>query len=116
VDALYRLPSQVRGFAIFTLSRDPEWYAGDSPRCDKPQGCTRYALDVDEQGTVDSGFTGAAGIGQCYQAAESEAAGRSTPPAAGCWRPCGLLAGATAPTSLPEPCALLSADRGQLRP
>ncbi|MGN6672570.1 MAG: hypothetical protein ACTHMA_04670 [Thermomicrobiales bacterium] len=116
VDALYRLPSQVRGFAIFTLSRDPEWYAGDSPQCDKPQGCTRYALDVDEQGAIDPGFTGAAGIGRCYQAAGSETTARDMPPAAGCWRPCGLLAGATAPTGVLEPCAPRSADRGQLRP
>jgi hypothetical protein len=113
VDALYRLPSQVRGFAIFTLSRDPEWYAGDSPRCDKPQGCTRYALDVDEQGTVDPGFTGAAGIGRCYQAVDSPATTTGEPSAAGCWQPCGLLTGATAPTSQPAPCAILSADSGQ---
>lgn len=67
VEAIARMPSRVRGFALFTLSRDPEWYAGTGPRCQEvpPRGCTRYAIDVNEFGRVDRSFAGAAALGGC---------------------------------------------------
>lgn len=90
VDAMYRLPARVRGFALFTLSLDPEWYAGDSDRCPKPEGfgCSRYALDVDEFGVVDASFAGANGIGQCYQIPPPAANSSPSPATAACWPPC----------------------------
>ncbi len=76
LDAMYRLPARVRGFALFTLSLDPEWYAGASARCLRPSGasCTRYALDVDERGLVDPSFAGANTIGLCAQLGPGDAA------------------------------------------
>jgi len=74
--AMYRLPARVRGFALFTLSLDPEWYAGTGARCLRPNGasCTRYALDVDERGLVDPSFAGANTIGLCAQLGPGDAA------------------------------------------
>jgi len=75
LDAMYRMPARVRGFALFTLSLDPEWYAGASARCLRPNGvsCTRYALDVDERGLVDPSFAGASTIGLCAQLGPGDA-------------------------------------------
>ncbi len=69
VEALERLPARVRGVAFFTLSLDPEWYAGSGTRCAKLDlsPCSRYAIDVNEAGVVDPNFAGATGIGQCYR-------------------------------------------------
>ncbi len=113
VDAMYRLPARVRGFALFTLSLDPEWYAGDGDRCPKPNGvgCTRYALDVDERGVVDASFAGSNGIGQCYQLPPPRTDESATPASAACWPPC-LRASAPQPTNRPRsavrraPCAI----------
>jgi len=76
LDAMYRMPARVRGFALFTLSLDPEWYAGASARCLRPSGasCTRYALDVDERGLIDPSFAGANTIGLCAQLGPGDAA------------------------------------------
>ena len=59
----------MRGVAFFTLSLDPEWYAGSGTRCAKLDlsPCSRYAIDVNEAGVVDPNFAGATGIGQCYR-------------------------------------------------
>ena len=75
LDAMRRMPARVRGFALFTLSLDPEWYAGASEHCPKPAGsnCSRYALDVDERGVIDTSFAGASAIGQCYGRSATEA-------------------------------------------
>ena len=83
LDAIYRLPARVRGFALFTLSLDPEWYAGAGGRCLRPHGlgCARYALDVDERGIVDPRFAGANTIGLCAQRGPGDAA--CAPPCAG---------------------------------
>jgi hypothetical protein len=83
LDAMYRMPARVRGFALFTLSLDPEWYAGASARCLRPSGasCTRYALDVDEHGIVDPSFAGANTIGLCAQLGPEDAA--CVPPCTG---------------------------------
>lgn len=94
LDAMYRMPARVRGFTLFTLSLDPEWYAGTSARCLRPAGgsCSRYALDVDEQGVIDPSFAGASVIGQCAQAGQSSSA---------CWPPC-VSAARAATTALPR--------------
>jgi hypothetical protein len=83
LDAMYRMPARVRGFALFTLSLDPEWYAGSGTRCLRPSGasCTRYALDVDERGLVDPNFAGANTIGLCAQLGPGDAA--CVPPCVG---------------------------------
>ncbi len=75
VDAIRRMPARVRGVALFTLSLDPEWYAGGGDRCPKPAGsnCSHYALDVDERGVLDTSFAGASVIGQCYGRTATEA-------------------------------------------
>lgn len=66
VQAMYRMPSQVRGFAIFTVDNSyAKWYAGNNttlcnasvPVADRP--CTNYALDVNTSGQTDYAFTGA---------------------------------------------------------
>ncbi|MFN8538426.1 MAG: hypothetical protein U0232_13240 [Thermomicrobiales bacterium] len=94
VEALRRLPARVRGVALFTLSLDPEWYAGESDRCTKFDllPCSRYALDVDESGRLDPNFAGATGIGQCYRLTPEQAAGLSS-----CGPPCALGGGSPAP-------------------
>lgn len=76
VEALRRLPARVRGVALFTLSLDPEWYAGTNERCTKLDliPCSRYALDVDEFGVLDPSFAGATSIGQCYRLTPEQAA------------------------------------------
>jgi hypothetical protein len=83
LDAMYRMPARVRGFALFTLSLDPDWYAGTGARCLRPNGasCTRYALDVDERGIVDPNFAGANTIGLCAQLGPGNAA--CVPPCTG---------------------------------
>ena len=85
VEALERLPARVRGVALFTLSLDPEWYAGGSARCPKLDltPCSRYAIDVDEAGMVDPNFAGANGIGQCYRRSLGQPGDTS-----GCGQPC----------------------------
>jgi hypothetical protein len=90
VEAIHRMPARVRGFALFTLSLDPEWFAGSGERCSKPAGsnCSRYALDVDEWGRVDAGFAGASTIGQCYQRSPFADAANTTAAEAACWPPC----------------------------
>lgn len=90
VEAMHRMPARVRGFALFTLSLDPEWYAGAGERCTKQAGsnCSRYALDVDEWGTVDAGFAGASAIGRCYQRSPFTLARDATPADGSCWPPC----------------------------
>ncbi len=90
VEAIHRMPARVRGFALFTLSLDPEWYAGGGERCTKPAGsnCSRYALDVDEWGRVDAGFAGASTIGQCYQRSPFADPANTAPAGIACWPPC----------------------------
>ena len=87
VEALQRLPARVRGVALFTLSLDPEWYAGNGERCRKfyLAPCSRYALDVDEAGIVDANFAGSTGIGQCYRLSPEQTAATAT-----CASPCTL--------------------------
>lgn len=79
-EALRRLPARVRGVALFTLSLDPEWYAGRGARCPKLDltPCSRYALDVDEAGIVDATFAGATAIGRCARLAPAQAAADAT--------------------------------------
>lgn len=98
VEGLQRLPARVRGVALFTLSLDPEWYAGAGVRCQKFDlaPCSRYALDVDEAGVVDGNFAGATNIGQCYRLSPAQAA-----TSAACARPC-TLGSATAPPARPR--------------
>jgi len=90
VEAIHRMPARVRGFALFTLSLDPEWYAGGGERCTKPAGsnCSRYALDVDEGGRVDAGFAGASTIGRCYQHSPFADPANTAPAGDACWPPC----------------------------
>jgi hypothetical protein len=97
VEKIHRMPARVRGFALFTLSLDPEWYAGAGERCTKPAGsnCSRYALDVDEWGRVDAGFAGANAIGQCYQRSPFANAANTAPADVTCWPPCRTDAGTT---------------------
>jgi len=98
VEALRRLPARVRGVALFTLSLDPEWYAGTGERCTKLEliPCSRYALDVDEFGVLDPSFAGATGIGQCYRLTPEQAAALPT-----CGPPC-IFTGTTPPPPRPR--------------
>ena len=85
-------------FALFTLSLDPEWYAGTGERCTKLEliPCSRYALDVDEFGVLDPSFAGATGIGQCYRLTPEQAATLPT-----CGPPC-LITGTSPPPPRPR--------------
>lgn len=89
IEALQRLPARVRGVALFTLSLDPEWYAGGGARCRKLDltPCSRYAIDVDEGGVVDANFAGSTAIGRCYRLSPAQAAAIGT-----CARSCPGLA------------------------
>lgn len=130
LEALYRLPARVRGFAIFTLSLDPEWYAGAGAYCSKLDTgiCGRYALDVDERGVVDEQFTGATDIGRCQHLPPGAAGGEPAPrpvkaeqnwgaPACS-WQFARDGAAGERPPATPRPVWLVSADapgRGQRR-